>query len=80
MMVLIFEDDGYVVTTSAWSAAAKPGRQAVICYAWGAGGYSLVSSATGIARITLPITIEEFNAILLRSKSDVVDLRDRSAG
>ena len=45
MTVLLFNDRGWEVATSAWSAASKDGQSVEVCYQWGADGISWFDSA-----------------------------------
>lgn len=73
MTVLLFNDRGWEVVTSAWTAAATPGNTVQICYQWGADHISFFQSATGISRIDLPIDMTTFLKAI--SEGGVVDLR-----
>jgi hypothetical protein len=72
--MLSFNDGGWDVLTAAWSAAATPEAQiTTICYQWGADGFSLISSATGISRIYVTLSMPEFAKLV--AAVGVVDLR-----
>lgn len=73
MTVLLFNDRGWEVMTSCWSAGAKPGKSVRICYQWGADHLSWFSSATGISTVDLPIGMSEFLRAV--QSGGLVDLR-----
>ena len=74
MTVLLFNDRGWDIATAAWSVGAKPGKQVSLCYQWGADGISIFDSATGISKMTLPMTMAQFSAAIA-SGGSFVDLR-----
>ena len=71
---LVLRDRGYVVATSAWTAAAKPGQSVEVAYLWGEDGEGWFDTATGVSRVALNIPIAEF-LVRLRAES-VVDLQE----
>lgn len=75
MTTLFFIDDGWRVMTSAWTAAWDRSDEVEICYLWGASGFSLVAGATGVRKVTLPVSVTEFHDIIRRSKDGICDLR-----
>lgn len=75
MTVLLFNHEGWEVATAAWSASAKPGKNVVVCYQWGADALSIFDSATGIRRVEFPMTMTKFLNIVGRN-SGVADFRD----
>jgi hypothetical protein len=74
MTTLVLKDRGWVVATSAWTAAAKPGQSVEVAYLWGEDGAGWFDSATGVSRVALTIPIAEFLARL--PAEDVVDLQE----
>ncbi len=79
MAVLMFNDRGWAVATSAWSAGSKDGSTVTICYQWGEDGTSWFDNATGNARMKLNINMAEFCRRLSTASNGVVDLRDVTA-
>ncbi len=77
-MILVFNHEGWLVMTAAWSAAGKPGKQTEVCYQWGADRFSVFESATGIRRVTFKQDIAEFMNVVVRVSGHggkIVDLR-----
>jgi hypothetical protein len=72
---LLFNDDGWEVATDAWTAAAAGDRKTRVCYAWAADGVSLLSGATGISSVTLPISFSDFLQQLKRHQGGIWDMR-----
>jgi hypothetical protein len=66
MAVLLFNDRGWAVATSAWSAGSKDEATVTICYQWGEDGISWFDS-TGNARMKLNINMAEFCRRLSRA-------------
>lgn len=76
MTVLLLSHEGWRVATAAWSAASKTRDEVELCYQWGADGVSLLSGATGIRRVTLPISMTEFlGRISQAGTHPIVDLQ-----
>lgn len=73
MTALCFVHEGWDVLTSSWTAASDDGKSVELCYQLGADGVSLFSSATGIRRVTLPMTMREFWRVIA-SHGSIVDL------
>lgn len=74
MKAIIVNKGGWEVVTASWTAAAKPGRAVEIAYVWGADGVSFFQSATGVERVTLNITMQEFLSVMHQDTS-IIDLR-----
>lgn len=73
MTMLRFSHEGYDVLTSAWTAASEDGVSVDLCYQWGANGFSFASSATGVRRITLPVTMREFLRVVSSHHGRIAD-------
>lgn len=71
MTTLVFENKGWTVATSAWSAASKTKGTSTLCYAWG-------QLTGGVAQIELPIDVETLLSIIARG-APLVDLRSEIA-
>ncbi len=63
-MILIFEDRGWTVATASWSMGSDDQKTTQIIYTWGADRISFFDSATGTARYTFHVPVEEFISIL----------------
>jgi hypothetical protein len=73
MAVLIFDDNGRMIVTNAWTVEAQ-GRHAIrICYCSVADGAAFTSGATGISSAELPLSLEEFQK-LLAERRPTIDL------
>ncbi len=74
MTLLRFTHEGWDVLTSAWTAASEGGGTSVdLCYQWGANGFSFASSATGVRRVTLPITMRQFLRVVSSHHGRIAD-------
>jgi hypothetical protein len=74
MIPLMLRHQGYDVITSSWTVAAKSDKLIEICYQWGADRFSIVTSATGIARLSLDLSMSSFikNLELSRTRGDII--------
>lgn len=72
---LVFEHDGWTVTTSSWAAASKKGCGVSLCYPWSSsGGLGFFAQATGVAHKEFEtLSMEDF--INRVAAGGVVDLR-----
>lgn len=78
MTILVFEDRGWVVTTSAWSVGSKIGRslKTRIVYIWGGDGIGWSDQSTGTAAFDLTMTLDTFLEILQKhTDNGICDLR-----
>ncbi len=73
MSILIFEHEGYVVATSSWSAAARPGSGATLCYEWGPDRSSWFGNAVSTARTQVGLSMPQL-AVAMRGGTSL-DLR-----
>lgn len=73
--MLVFNHDGWTMVSNAWSVGGKTATSTEIVYVWGPDGVSWVSGATGTARVTAKISMDEFLA-RCRDSRNVIDLRD----
>jgi len=73
--VVLFNDTGWQIATSAWTVGAKGNSDVTLCYPWSAvSGFGFIDNATGTARVKLNLSMADFLE-KLRVEGDVVDLR-----
>lgn len=75
MTVLVFEHDGWVVSTSSWTVASRDDRSVTICYQWGGPGISFFANGVANAKVTLPVPMTRFLNTVIQDRIGVVDLR-----
>ena len=75
MTVIVFEHDGWVVSTSAWTVASQDERSVTICYQWGGPGLGFFTNSVANAKAKLPIPMTKFLSTVIQDRVGVVDLR-----
>jgi hypothetical protein len=74
--VLLFNDRGWGVATTSWSAGATGEQSVTLIYEWGPDGISIWSGATGTSRVIVQLTMPQFVERLKNSDNGIVDLRE----